>query len=216
MWRLWSALVVSACAVSGFVRPGGRFSTQPAFVLAAAAADDNDHDASSSNKTLVTKEMFLRDLLQDPVVKRKKIGRRSLSDYKVLDNRDSLPFAVQLTTPDPYTHPQVKQKQARKVKKRADAIEERIASKLYAGNDSTVSTLLGEFQLDKHTTNGDILQIGNVEYKVVKHRCQYKYAGGQRFVMVRKILHVKEVGRWQTEEQLARQWQQSVEEKGPE
>lgn len=40
----------------------------------------------------------------------------------------------------------------------------------------------------------------------------HQYAGGKRFVMVRKILQVKEVGRVQAEEYLARQWQNSQDE----
>jgi hypothetical protein len=69
-----------------------------------------------------------------------------------------------------------------------------------------LGTLLGEYQLGKDTTTGDILLIGNSEYKVIRHRCQYKYAGAQRFVMVRKILEVKEVGRLLSESALKRQW----------
>lgn len=168
-----------------------------------AAPDD------STNETIVTKEMFLRDLLEEPVVKRKKAKR---TEYKVLDNRDSLPFSVRVATPDPYTHPDLKRRNAQKVKKRRDSIEECISSALHVANDGTsdARTLLGEFHLDKHTTTGDLLHIGNVEYRVVKHRCLYKYAGGKRFVLVKKDLQVKEVGRLQTEEYLKRQWKDSA------
>ncbi|KAL3910365.1 MAG: hypothetical protein SGILL_007719, partial [Bacillariaceae sp.] len=71
------------------------------------------------------------------------------------------------------------------------------------------STVLGEFQLDKSTTSGDIIVVGDREYQVQKARCQYKYAGGQRFVMVRKILEVKEVTRVYKEESLIRQYESS-------
>ena len=63
--------------------------------------------------------MFLRDMLlpAKDVVVRKKQGKnkrgnnnQKKKEYKVLDNRDILPFAVQLQTPDPYTHPEIKQK----------------------------------------------------------------------------------------------------------
>jgi len=193
--------------------------------------DDDDQQQQPHNTTsttgLVTKEIFLRDLLELPspsvsVQKKQKKGRGGKKEYRVLDNRDSLPFAVQVTTPDPYTHPDVKEKRAKlnRVKKRNDAVEQ-IASSLYTqngkndskeGSDQDFSTKLGEFVLDKHTTTGDLLNIGDKQFKVVRHKCQYKYAGGQRFVMVRKVLQVKEVGRLQTEEYLQRQWKGTNEE----
>lgn len=174
---------------------GWSLSLQPEF-LAPDEDNDNDDDdrnGGRKNETLVTKEMFLRDLLQDgdPKVKRK--GRKG-GGYKVLDNRDSLPFAIRETTPDPYTHPDVKRKKAARAKQRGGgnnrAIEkELLASKLYRttdgnkknqadNNNDDTRTPLGEFYLDKHTTTGDLLEIANVQYKVVRHRCQYKYAGG--------------------------------------
>jgi hypothetical protein len=70
-------------------------------------------------------------------------------------------------------------------------------------------TVIGEYQLDKSTTSGDVIVIGEKEYQVQQARCQYKYAGGQRFVMVRKILEVKEVNRVQNEEALLRQYKKS-------
>jgi hypothetical protein len=189
--------------------------------------DDLEEDAESiepnspplSDETIVTREMFQKELLKDPVVRRKKNnkGGSTPQSYKLLDNRDSLPFQIEHSTPDPYTHPEVKRKQANKVRKKAGSIENQLASSLYtSSNDSgddddeqSSKTLLGEFVLDKYTTTGDILEIGDVQYRVVKHKCQYKYAGGKRFVMVRKILQVKEIGRLQQEEYLKRQWQQS-------
>jgi hypothetical protein len=148
-------------------------------------------------------------------------GKKSKKEYRVLDNRDSLPFSVQLATPDPYTPPDAKKVKGRATtpRRRNNAVENKISSQLFMEGDSTrrsgdassdaTKTLLGEYQLDKHTTTGDVLLIGDSQYKVVSHRCLYKYAGGQRFVMVRKILHVKEVGRWQAEEYLQRQWRNS-------
>lgn len=200
-------------------------------------SDDSPIENSTNNSTLVTKEMFLRDILEDsPTVTVQKKGRRKgKKEYRVMDNRDSLPFAVQVTTPDPYTHPDEKKKRAaaNKVKRRPDAVEQ-IASSLYTtapssssskqkrkdrrkedsepDNEADFSTKLGEFSLDKYTTTGDLLNIGDTQYKVVRHKCQYKYAGGQRFVMVRKVLQVKEVGRLRTEEYLKRQWKQSQDE----
>ncbi|GAX12212.1 hypothetical protein FisN_1Hu140 [Fistulifera solaris] len=207
--------------------------------------DKNSGDFDSSNETtVVTKEMFLRELLRDPneddddeedgdigskdvTVKRKyKKGRSgSHKPYKVLDNRDTLPFAVEVATPDPYTHPEVKKQRAltnsATQRKRHDSIESSVSSSLFvqsntkgskkerngseASSDDT-KTWLGDFQLDKLTTTGDVLEIGDRQFKVVKHKCQYKYAGGKRFVMTRKILEVKEIGRLKTEEYLQAQF----------
>jgi hypothetical protein len=201
--------------------------------------NNESDDNSNVPAPIVTKEMFLRDLLRDPssdttgtdlevsVQKKRRKGQKK--EYRAtLDNRDSLPFAVQVTTPDPYTHPETKEKLAKsnKVpKQRNDAIEQSsIASSVYTkkggGGDSKYksnaekdadedyTTKLGEFALDKHTATGDLLNVGDVQYKVVRLKCQYKYSGGGRFVMVRKILQVKEVGRLETEESLARQFNQ--------
>ena len=79
-----------------------------------------------------------------------------------------------------------------------------------AANKNDPATILGEFQLDKSTTSGDIICISDRTYKVEKARCQYKYAGGQRFVMVRKILEVKEITRAIQEAQLEKQLALSV------
>jgi hypothetical protein len=170
--------------------------------------DDDDDD----DKPLVTREMLQRDLLQDPTTVKRK--RKKGDGYKPLDNRDHLPFAVKKITPDPYTHPQVKKakmKNAGKTKK-TDLEHQLTPSRLYSQNgkkEDNASTLLGEFQLDKSTTSGDVIVVGDREYRVEKARCQYKYAGGQRFVMVRKVLEVKEVTRVLKEEALMRQYKQS-------
>merc|ERR1712224_1125672 len=83
---------------------------------------------------------------------------------------------------------------------------QRRSKKKKNGNDKSDVTVLGEFELDKSTTSGDIICLGDKEYRVETARCQYKYAGGQRFVMVRKILEVKELTRVQNEEALFRQY----------
>ncbi len=173
---------------------------------------DNDNDESSGSKdyaddekpTIVTREMLFRDLLADPQVKRKNKNKQG---YRPLDNRDYLPYVVKQITPDPYTKQEIKQSKAQQQKqkhkhKRSDL--ELIGSRLSVkAND--VSTVLGEFQLDKSTTSGDIVCIADRTYKVESARCQYKYAGGQRFVMVRKILEVKEITRALQEAQLEKQ-----------
>ena len=48
---------------------------------------------------------------------------------------------------------------------------------------------------------------------MVTARSQFKYAGGKRFVMVRKILEVKEITRIAEEESLKRLMQKSGEDK---
>mmetsp|Transcript_13873 Transcript_13873/g.33558 ORF Transcript_13873/g.33558 Transcript_13873/m.33558 type:complete len:238 (+) Transcript_13873:70-783(+) len=154
----------------------------------------------------VTREQFQRDLLEDPKVKRKKKNGR----FKPLDNRDHLPFAVKKITPDPYTHPEVKKDKRKTAKtKKSDLDLHMTNSRLFTENDSGDSTLLGEFKLDKGTTSGDVIMIGEREYQVQSARCQYRYAGGKRFVMVRKILEVKEITRVQKEEFLTQQFEMS-------
>lgn len=196
------------------------------------------HDGEGEEEIVVTKEMFMRQMLQGDgassastteVTVQKKNGKKGFhhQQRRNHDNRDILPFQVTLQTPDPYTHPEIKRRNAKKTSRenRANAVEEHmIPSKVYAtsttsstdgssGIDNTL-TVLGEYQLDKHTTTGDVLNINDVSYKILRHRCQYKYAGGAKFVMVRKILEVKEMARLQTESYLRRQLEQSPKEEG--
>eukprot|EP00594_Rhizosolenia_setigera_P016383 CAMPEP_0178961860 /NCGR_PEP_ID=MMETSP0789-20121207/13986_1 /TAXON_ID=3005 /ORGANISM="Rhizosolenia setigera, Strain CCMP 1694" /LENGTH=289 /DNA_ID=CAMNT_0020645831 /DNA_START=39 /DNA_END=908 /DNA_ORIENTATION=+ len=173
----------------------------------------------------------------EAIVKRKKGKNKGKKNgyvgYKPIDNRDALPFVVKEVTPDPYKKRDImkheakmntkvhkkknknkgkntrdfdeKQQQAKK-KNRASGIN--IKASLFKRNeDGTNDKILGEFELDKSTNCGDLLEVGDREYEVMKARCQYKYAGGQKFVMVRKILEVKEVTRIATENYLARQMQ---------
>ena len=116
------------------------------------SADDEDKDDD-----LVTREMFQRDLLEDPQVKRKR-KKAGGGGYKPLDNRDHLPFAVKTITPDPYTHPEIKNaKKAKAPKtKKSDLDHQLTASKLYQKKDGKdTSTLLGEFKLDKCPERGE-------------------------------------------------------------
>lgn len=149
--------------------------------------------------------MFQRDLLEDPKVKRK----RKNGSYKPLDNRDHLPFAVKKLTPDPYTHPEIKKDKRKTAKTKKTDLDRLANSRLFQENDEGSTTLLGEFKLDKSTTSGDVIVIGDQEFQVQTARCQYRYAGGQRFVMVRKILEVKEVTRVAKEESLMRNYKKS-------
>lgn len=199
---------------------------------AAAHSDDDDenevdpafkyYNRDEEEKKLVTREMLLRDMLEDPKVKRKK--NKKNGSYKTLDNRDSLPFVVKTITPDPYTPLEIKEKEARrntqrdrqknkgKTKRRMDLTLGKatygIAASIYSeGDDGSLHRVIGEFHLDKNTNCGDVLEVGDQEFEVLKARCQYKYAGGKRFVMTRKILEVKEITRIAEENYLHRQFQ---------
>ena len=196
-------------------------------------APDSHNDDDDEEDILVTREMLQRDLLgQDPLVKRKrKGGKQNDGSYKPLDNRDQLPFNVTVLTPEPYTHPEIKKAKAKKQKpavKKTDLDHQLTPAKIYQTNESNGktkkqkggggkngsdknndTTYLGDFKLDKSTTSGDVIVIGDREFEVQKARCLYRYAGGQRFVMARKILEVKEVSRVQKEEFLMKQYQRS-------
>lgn len=176
-----------------------------------SAGDFFSRERGSVNETVVTREMFQREMLKDPVVKRKK--GKSGSSLKILDNRDSMPFRVEDITPDPYKPTESNKKKAKTVPRRPGAVEDGFtASKVFLGGENDEmdgKTVIGEFFLDRLTTTGDLLEIGETQYKVTRHKCQYKYAGGQRFVMVKKVLQVKEIGRLMKEEYLSRQWDNS-------
>ena len=80
-----------------------------------------------------------------------------------------------------------------------------IAASIYARkNDGTLYKVLGEFEFNKDTNCGDLLEIGDRQFEVVKVRAQFKYAGGKKTVMVRKILEVKEIIRIAEERSLER------------
>ncbi len=209
-------LLQSLMVVSSLIPPSAGFIVAPSIFQCERrpiSLYSNPTPEEEEDPELVTKEAFMREMLKDPevIVKKKKSKTTKHSKpYKVLDNRDLLPFSVNLQTPNPYKHPDLKRKEAKKHKRPKDAIEDHVSSRLYRSDDGknkdNSKTLLGDFSLDKHTTTGDRLIIDNVEYKVMRHRCQYKYAGGQQFVMVRKILEVKEVGRLEVERNLKRQF----------
>lgn len=178
-------------------RPGVRFyperRTTRRFLLASGRDDGHDDEYEfqatswdgmpNNNQTLVTREMFQRHLLQDPVVVKRKSGGGNKSNnnnnnkgYKILDNRDSLPFRVEHVTPDPYTHPEIKRMKVKKAAPRrpGSSIEEGLLSSIFdvgaaarnSNQDDKGKTMVGEFILDKHTTTGDLLEIGDVQYKV--------------------------------------------------
>jgi len=207
--------------------------------------DGNDESSNQKNLSsdddnteLGRKDMIIQDGVPDPdittmhpnsaKVKRKK--KNGYTRYRTNDNRDSLPFLVKITTPDPYTTNDEMERTARKNtkrdRKRSNEIEgkmnggdrkkkraarrnligmngkDSISSSIYnRHDDGTLHQILGEFALDKSTSNGDIIETAGKEYQVQESRCQYKYSGG-RFVMMRKILEVKEIKRVLVEQEI--------------
>jgi len=173
-------------------------------------------------------------LPKSATVKRKK--KNGSTRYRTLDNRDNLPFLVKVTTPDPYTKNDEMERNARENTKRDRERKKKkktirknligmegkdaISSSIYTRHeDGKLQKVLGEFTLDKSTNNGDIIRVGGDgdegrEYQVQKSRCQYKYAGGKRFVMVRKILEVKEMKRILVEQEIRQIFDMDVDEDG--
>jgi hypothetical protein len=115
--------------------------------------------------------------------------KKQPKEYKIVDRRDALPFSVQLQ-PAP-----------------SDTLRATVYSSTDSDNNDEIlpKVLLGEFALDASTTSGDTIGIGTQLYRVVRHRCLYQYQQ-KSFRMVRKILEVKELNRYRTEEYLQRQY----------
>lgn len=226
------ALTLSQSLVLGFsslkgnaaISPFATFNTQLQGISKwneeyQSADDDGDEG-------LITNEMFLRDMLSEPAQRKKKGSKK---DYKPHDNGDALPFVVRVKTPDPYTPSWEMLKQAQQNSEVAKKTNKggstkkgntRNSSNLVGMNSKYANTIaasilsrkkdgslykvLGKFELDKNTNCGDLLQVGEREFEVVTARAQFKYSGGKRFVMVRKILEVKEITRIAEEATLAR------------
>jgi len=105
--------------------------TQNDQTFALNASSDDKHENDNQNEgELVTNEMFLRDMLADPeaasvdtiIVKGEKTissdakvrrKKKNGTHYRTLDNRDSLPFLVKVSTPDPYTSNEQMKKEAK-------------------------------------------------------------------------------------------------------
>jgi len=184
--------------------------------------DSDGYFEEENRNDPVTRESFMKEILSEEpemIVKRK---RKKGSKYRPIDNRDSLPFVIKDCSPDPYTKPSIIKEKAKQNTKRHNnkldkvnkrnkkRIEEGIAASVYQRNgDGSMDKVLGEFHLDKSTNCGDKLEVGDKEYQVLRAKCQYKYAGGQRFIMVRKILEVKDITRIENEKQLKQQFEQS-------
>lgn len=166
--------------------------------------------------------------------RRKKNGSKEYRHtLQTNDDRDALPFIVTVNTPHPYTPPEKMIQEARKISIEAQgssssqsAARIRGRSRTRAGTNgsssisATVSALradgslqcvLGEFTFDASTNCGDLLCISNKEYEVVSARSQFRYAGNRTFVLVRKVLEVKEILRIAEEASLKRLMEKELE-----
>ena len=73
-------------------------------------------------------------------------------------------------------------------------------------DDTILLQKLGDYVLDAATTTGDTIVLqDNTVYRVIRHRCLYQYKQKQ-FVMCRKILEVKELNRYLSEQYIAKQF----------
>jgi len=138
------------------------------------------------------------------------------STSSVSDNRDNLPFVVKVITPDPYTNQEQLKQRARsntKLDKQKHADRETsstssITSSIFMQTkDGSLQPILGEFFLDKSTNCGDFIHVDGREYIVQKARSQYKYVGGKKFVLARKVLEVKETLREVLEQRIRESFQ---------
>jgi hypothetical protein len=145
--------------------------------------------------------------------------------------RNALPFIVTVNVPDPYTHPKQIVKEAIKNTKTNTPVNNNNKSiarirrstridrfstgggGMQSSISATVSALradgslhkvLGEFTFDANTNCGDLLLIANTEYEVISAKSQFRYAGNRKFVLVRKVLVVKEISRIAEEASLKR------------
>ena len=214
-----SIAITSVYVVSGFTLLTYRVRqcTSDSSLHGSVSKWNDEYQSPDDDDELITKEMFLRDGLE-PARRRKKGSK----EYKPHDNRDSLPFIVKVKTPDPYTSSEKMLYDAKKAsenarKNKSDTIRRSnligmdgiysngIAASIFSRkSDGELQKIIGQFELDKNTNCGDLLEIGEKEFEVVKARAQFKYAGGKRFVMVRKILEVKEITRIAEEASLHR------------
>jgi hypothetical protein len=132
-------------------------------------------------------------MLTGEPVRRKKKGSK---EYRPHDNRDALPFIVKVKTPDPYTSPDDMLKEAKRnseiaKKQKKSKLDRKKISNLvgmdskYAKNaisasiysrttDGTLYKVLGQFELDKNTNCGDLVEVSGKEFEVVTARSQFK------------------------------------------
>jgi hypothetical protein len=196
-------LLVPTDIASGTISSRGG-SPQSA-LFAAVNQHARDEDDGDEEEDLITKEMFYRELMGLTGEENERTGSKAKKKKKKRrhhDNRDRLPFLVQVIAPPEKAYEKKLSQQSTDKKNNK--------SKGRSSSDSDVVTeTLGEFQFDKTTNCGDKIEIDNELYVVRKSKCQYKYAGAKKFVMVRKILQVKPVQRAMQEDYLTRQWNAS-------
>lgn len=172
--------------------------------------DEEDEEEEDSPELAAKEKKFYRDLMGlDDNDKPKPNKKAPKGKQKVIkkphDNRDNLPFLVQVLTPpkQPYEQQLLQKK---KKKKKSKKKRKQGGGDDYVEDTDVVGETLGEFKFEKNTGAGDKIEIDNQIYLVTKAKCQYRYAGAQKFVMVRKILQVKPVQRAMQEEYLLRQF----------
>jgi hypothetical protein len=168
-------------------------------------ADSLDKDSDEENDNAAPDDRIYREIMGiSPEADNKKKGKSSKQSIKrPHDNRDKLPFLVQVMTPgvEPYQQQAVQQTLQKNSKKKTKKGIPSVSVEAEA-----VGETLGEFAFEKNTSSGDKIEIDNEVYVVQKAKCQYRYAGGQKFVMVRKILQVKPIQRAMQEDYILRQW----------
>ena len=184
-----------------------RWSDGRSRLLASSSGNEElfeDEEEEQDERELIAKEKLFRELMamddsEGKSNKQKPKGKQK-SIKKPHDNRDNLPFLVQVLTPprEPYKVAKKKTKKKGKRKRnRGDDDDD---------DGSVVGETLGEFKFEKNTSSGDKIEIDNQVYLVTRAKCQYRYAGAQKFEMVRKILLVKPVQRAMQEEYILRQF----------
>lgn len=170
--------------------------------------DDNEEDEESD---LLENQNLFRGIVggeETGESKKKSKGKQPKGIKRPHDSRDDLPFLVQVMTPpddsDLYNQQAMEQKKKRKKLTR----KQRRQGIFHEDEDDgeVVGETLGEYRFEKNTGSGDKIEIDEQVYVVTKARCQYRYAGSQKFEMVRKILQVKPVHRAMQEDYIMRQF----------
>mmetsp|Transcript_74 Transcript_74/g.99 ORF Transcript_74/g.99 Transcript_74/m.99 type:complete len:245 (-) Transcript_74:168-902(-) len=218
-------LLINKSCVAGFASPM-QLSREAHYQLLATSSPDQEDNSYVDPFKYYSSNSQASDSNQNEIEQNARVlkKKKKKAGYKVSDERDNLPFVVRMTTPDPYTKVEKKRLKAQKNTKddRKKNLRPKmkapkysnlkvggIAASIFVNDDEDdgkreLLPVLGEFKLDKSTSCGDIVVVGEKTFVVQKARCQYKYAGGRKFEMVRKILEVKPILRIANEEVLQR------------
>lgn len=173
--------------------------------------DDNEEDEEAD---LIEKQNFFREIMGSDETgesKKKAKGKQPKGIKRPHDNRDDLPFLVQVMTPPDDSDLYNQQVMEQKKKKRKKLTRKQRRQGIFHEDEDEddgeiVGETLGEYRFEKNTGSGDKIEIDEQVYVVTKARCQYRYAGAQKFEMVRKILQVKPVQRAMQEDYIMRQF----------